>query len=548
MTAETKKTPQDMLLHWESTTPEQVWLHQPANRQWRQYTWREVADEARRVASALQSLGLERGDRVGIFSKNCAEWIISDLAIMLGGFVSVPVYNSANADTLGYVLNHADCKAVFVGKLDKADGLEKAVPQGCISIAYPYETLPAQHQWTELLKAHEPLVDVFAPSMDDVMTILYTSGSTGNPKGAVHTYASYEFVGTNIGKLWGGGPSEKVLSYLPMAHCTDRAYVEAASLYLGTQVAFTESLATFFDDLRTVRPTIFGSVPRLWKRFQLGVFEKTPPEKLERLIRLPIVGGMVKRKIAKGLGMDRSTWNGSGAAPIAPSLLEWWERIGLPVREGWGMTETFAYGTQCWPNLPMRIGTIGKALPGVELKLTDDGELLIKCPSLMREYYLEPEKTAAEFTEDGFFRTGDRAEIDAEGYLKITGRAKEIFKTAKGKYVVPVPIESLIAQNDMVEQVCLVGSGLVQPVALVQLAPELEADQSDVEKSLEATREQVNCSLESHARVGRVVVVRDAWTPENGMLTPTQKIKRHVVEKQFSKITSEESGPSIVFE
>ncbi|MFK8029073.1 MAG: AMP-binding protein [Gammaproteobacteria bacterium] len=548
MTSNSRKTPQEMLLHWEQTASDQIWLHQPANRQWRQFSWREVGDEARRITAALQGLGIKPGDRVGIFSKNCAEWIISDLAIMLGGFISVPIYNSANADTLGYVLNHAECKAVFVGKLDKAEGLEKAIPEGCVSIAYPYETLPATLQWQELLKSNEPVTDVVIPDMDDVMTILYTSGSTGNPKGAVHTYASYEFVGSQIGKVWNGGPQEKVLSYLPMAHCTDRAYVEAASLYRGTQVAFTESLATFFEDLRTVRPTIFGSVPRLWKRFQLGVFESTPPEKLERLIKLPIVGSMVKKKIAKGLGMDRSTWNGSGAAPIAPSLLEWWSRIGIPVCEGWGMTETLAYGTQSYPGLPIRIGSIGKALPGVELKLTDEGELLIKSPSLMREYYKEPEKTAEEFTADGFFRTGDRAEIDSDGYVKITGRAKEIFKTAKGKYVAPVPIESLLAQNDMVEQVCLVGSGLTQPVALVQLAPELKLDAKEVASSLEATREQVNSSLESHARISRVVVIKDAWTPENGMLTPTQKIKRHVVEKKFAPITSAETGPGVEFE
>lgn len=548
MTSETRKTPQEMLLHWERTSPEVVWLRQPINRQWREFTWREVGDQARRIAAALQSFGLRPGDRVGIFSKNCAEWIISDLAIMLGGFISVPVYNSANAGTLGYVLNHAECKAVFIGKLDKAEGLEKAIPEGCISIAFPYDTLPTQHQWNDLLEKHEPVSDVHIPSMDDVMTILYTSGSTGNPKGAVQTYSSFEYVGTHIGELWGGGPDERILSYLPMAHCTDRAYVEASSLYKGTQVSFTESLETFFDDLRSVRPTMFGSVPRLWKRFQLGVFEKTPPEKLERMLGLPIIGGMVRRKIAKGLGMDRSRWNGSGAAPIAPTLLEWWQRIGIPVCEGWGMTETFAYGTQTWPGLPIRIGTIGKALPGVDLKLSDEGELLIRCPSLMREYYKEPEKTAEEFTEDGFFRTGDRAEIDDDGYVKITGRAKEIFKTAKGKYVVPVPIESLLAQNEMVEQVCLVGSGLTQPVALVQLAQELDVDREQVATSLEATREQVNASLESHCRISRVVVVRDTWTPENGMLTPTQKIKRHVVEKKFSQITSDESGRGVLFE
>lgn len=333
-----------------------------------------------------------------------------------------------------------------------------------------------------------------------------------------------------------------------MAHCTDRAYVEASSIYWSSQVSFTESLDTFFADLRDTRPTLFGSVPRLWKRFQLGVLEQTPQAKLSKLLKIPLVSGMVKRKIARGLGLDQSRWNGSGAAPIAPALLKWWQSIGIPVGEGWGMTETLAYGTQAWPGLPMRIGTIGKALPGVELKLTDEGELLIKCPSLMREYYREPEKTAESFTTDGFFRTGDRAEIDSDGYVKITGRAKEIFKTAKGKYVAPVPIESLIAQNDLIEQVCLVGLGLTQPVALIQLAEGTSLTPDAIEQALEATRQQVNTRLESHARVGRLIVIKEPWTPENGLLTPTLKIKRHIVEKKYHPLTSVESGPTVIFE
>lgn len=542
----TLKTPQQMLRHWEQTTPDFVYMRQPIDGQWREFTWREVGEQARRITTALQGFGLKPGDRVGIFSKNCAEWIISDLAIMLGGFVSVPVYNSANAETLSYVLEHAECKAAFVGKLDSLAGLADAIPNGCVTIAYPYQTLPAQHQWQDLLDANEPVAHDHEPALDDVITILYTSGSTGNPKGAVHTYASYAFVGTEISRLWGGGPNERFLSYLPMAHCTDRAYVESSSLYCSAKVSFVESLDTFFADLQRCQPTLFGSVPRLWKRFQLGILENTPQSKLGLLLKIPILSGMVKKKIAAGLGLEQCKWQASGAAPIAPALLEWWSSVGLPVAEGWGMTETFAYGTQAWPGLPLRTGTIGKALPGVDLKLSDDGELLIKSPSLMREYYKEPEKTAEEFTDDGFFRTGDRAEIDADGYVKITGRAKEIFKTSKGKYVAPVPIESLVAQNELVEQVCVVGMGRKQPVALVQLAE--GSDAAVAGSSLEATIGQVNGGLESHERLDRVIVIEEPWTPENGMVTPTLKIKRHLVEQRYSGLISMEQGPKVVFE
>jgi len=546
--SEPLKTPQQMLLHWEATTPDQPYLHQPVNRQWREFSWREVADQARRMAAALRGLGLQPGDRVGIFSKNCAEWIISDLAIMAGGFISVPVYNSANADTLGYCLSHSGAKAIFVGKLDKAEGLEKAIPDGCVSIAYPYPTLPTDHQWDELLAANEPIQDVAMPLLDDVVTILYTSGSTGNPKGAVHTYGSYAYAGTSIALTWGGSEQSKAFSYLPMAHCTDRAYVEASSIYSGMQVAFSESLETFFDDLKTTQPTLFGSVPRLWKRFQLGVLAKNPQSKLNWMLKVPVLKGIVRRKISDGLGLPNSTWNGSGAAPIAPALLEWWNSVGIPICEGWGMTETLAYATQAWPGIPQRIGTVGKALPGVELKTTEAGELLVKSPTLMREYYKEPEKTAEEFTEDGFFKTGDRADIDEDGYVKITGRVKEIFKTAKGKYVAPVPIESLLSQNEFVEQVCVVGIGRKQPVALVQLPEGQTVDRAVASQSLESTMGQINHSLESHARMDRIIVIKEPWTPENGIMTPTQKIKRHLVEKRYENLIAAESGPKIVFE
>jgi len=542
------KTAPEMLLHWERSVPEKIYLRQPVNRHWREFSWAEVADQARRIASSLRNFGLQPGDKVGIFSKNCAEWVISDLAIMLGGFISVPVYSSANAETLGYMLNHSEAKAVFIGKLDSIDGLGQAIPESCVSIAYPYPTLPAKHEWNSLIQSSEPIIDPVMPALDDVMTILYTSGSTGNSKGAVHTYYSFAFAATKIGELFDLGPHSQLFSYLPLAHCTERAYQEGSSLYGAVPVSFTESLDTFFDDLKYVRPTSFGSVPRLWKRFQLGALEKVPQEKLNRLLKIPLVGSMVKRKIAKGLGLDRSHWNGSGAAPMATALLEWWASVGIPVFEGWGMTETFAYGTQTPPGEVGKIGTIGKAYIGTEMKLSNEGELLIKSQTLMREYYKEPELTASAFNEEGFFKTGDRAEIDEDGYIKITGRLKEIFKTEKGKYVAPVPIESLLLQNPLIEQTCVVGYGRKQPVALVQLSESHGLDQSAIVSSLDVTLSETNCALESHEQIERLIVIAEAWTPENGMLTPTLKIKRHLAEKKYEPLIMLDQGPLVMFE
>ncbi|MEM9453772.1 MAG: AMP-binding protein [Myxococcota bacterium] len=548
MSESSLQTPLQKLRHWEQHAPERIYLRQPVDRQWREFSWREVGEQARRLTAALRGFGLRPGDRVGIFSKNCAEWIIADLAVMLGGFVSVPIYSTANAQTLRYVLEHSEARALFVGKLDQTEDLGPAIPSGCVSIGFPYPTAPTEHAWAELLGAHAPTGDPADPSLDDVMTILYTSGSTGNPKGAVHTYRSFAYAGTHLAPLLGCDEQTRILSYLPLAHCTERAYVEAPSLYHALQVSFSESLATFFDDLKSVRPTLFGSVPRLWKRFQLGVLQMMPQAQLDQALANPQMAEAVRHKIAQGLGLDASTWNGSGAAPMAPALLEWWQSVGLPICEGWGMTETFAFGSQTLPGQEIRIGTIGKAYPDTELVTSDEGELLIKSPTMMREYYKEPEKTAASFTEDGFFRTGDRAEIDADGYIKITGRVKEIFKTAKGKYVAPVPIESQLAQGGLVEQVCVVGIGRKQPVALVQVVEGHGLDQAAVGQALAALMMQVNEGLESHERLDRIIVIDQPWTPGNGLLTPTLKIKRHLVEAKYQALIARDDEARVEFE
>ncbi|MDX1571515.1 MAG: AMP-binding protein [Xanthomonadales bacterium] len=542
------KSPQQMLTHWEETAPDHVLLHQPVNRQWQTYSWKRVMDEARRIATALGAMGLEPGDRVGLISKNCAHWLIADFAIMAGGFVSVPIYPTANAKTIDYVLRHSEAKACFVGKLDDFKQQQSGFPEDLPTIAFPYpNTMPCDHRWDDLLVANEPLSSLAEPQAEDIMTLLYTSGSTGNPKGAVHNYASFQFVGTVVGKFLEVDPEDRVLSYLPLAHCTERAYVEGSAIYNNSCLYYNESLETFKADLTHCRPTFFGSVPRLWKKFQLGILQKMPQEKLDFMLKIPIVSGMVKKKVQAGLGLDQARWLGSGTAPIARALLEWWESIDMPIKEGWGMTETFAIGTNLPPGEPHKVGTIGKPLPEVDIKIGDNDEILIKCPSLMVEYYKEPEMTAEAFTEDGYLKTGDCGAIDSDGYVSITGRAKEIFKTAKGKYVAPVPIESLIAQNPLIEQACVVGIGRSQPVALVQLAAEGVGDKDLARQRLEDTLALVNGKLESHERLDRIIVVSEEWTPENELLTPTLKLKRDKLESKYQEMIEAE-GRGVEFE
>ena len=532
------KMPQEMLQGWESTRPEHVYLRQRIDRQWHEFNWRRVTDGARRMAAAMTALGVERGARVGIISKNCAHWFIADFALMVGGFVSVPLYPTANARTIRYVLEHSECRACFIGKLDDFEPQCVGIPAELITVAFPYPTMPCTHQWNDLIAAHEPLAQDHVPAPEDTMTIIYTSGSTGSPKGVVHSYHNFASTGTRLGELLGWHDGDRCLSYLPLAHVVERGFVEASSLYYNGQIHFAESLATFAGDLKAVRATLFGSVPRLWKQFQLAVFARLPERKLDRLLRIPILSIVVARRIRQGLGLQAVRWLGSGSAPIAPSLLAWYQRLGLPIRECWGMTETFALGTATGPKEPYRFGTVGQPMPEAELKIGVGKEILIRVPSMMDGYYKEPDMTAAAFDEEGFLKTGDRGEIDEDGYVRITGRTKEIFKSAKGKYVAPAPIEGLLAQNPLIELACVLGLGMPQPVALIQLAESGMDDRERVRQRLIDTLAVVNAELESHERLDRLVVVREAWTPENGLLTPTLKLKRDVIEARYSDLVT----------
>lgn len=528
-------------------TPDQPYLCQPIDRQWHTWTWSEALSESRRMAAALVAAGLQPGDRVGLVSKNCAHWIMADMALILAGLVSVPVYPTASARTLRGVLEHSGAKACFIGKLETPEAQLPGVPDGMTTIAFPYPGARADHGWDDFIAGYSDDFRTVPRAEDDLATLLYTSGSTGEPKGAMHTFASFNYVGAQLVAALGTRPGDRIFSYLPLSHCTERAYVEATSFRAESTLYFAETLETFMADLAHARPTMFGSVPRLWKRFQLGVLREVPVDKLERMLRIPLMRSLIKRRIKRGLGLDRADWFASGSAPIAPSLLAWWHRLGVPISEGWGMTETFAYGTQIGRGVKPKFGTISKPLPDVDMIPADDGEILVRCACMMTGYYRDPDLTAASFTDEGYFRTGDRGTIDADGWVRITGRVKEVFKTAKGKYVAPVPLESLLAQNALIELACVVGSGMTQPVVLVQLPEDLEVDRETVAAGLEQTLQHVNAELEPHERIARIVVVREAWTIDNGLLTPTLKIRRAEIEERYTRLLRTAAG-TVAFE
>ncbi len=335
------------------------------------------------------------------------------------------------------------------------------------------------------------------------------------------------------------GAGARMLSYLPLSHVAERTLVEHGMLATDMQVFFAESLDTFTQDLQRARPTVFFSVPRLWVKFQQGVHAKMPPAKLERLLKIPLVRSIVRKKVLGALGLDKCHFAAGGAAPMPPELLRWYERLGLPIIEVYGMTENCGVSHATLPGV-QRPGTVGQPYEGVQSRLDPvSGEIQVKSPGLMLGYYKEPALTAQTFTEDGWLRTGDKGALDAEGNLRITGRVKDLFKTSKGKYVAPAPIEDRLVMHGAIEACCVTGANLGQPLAIVMLNIEAAtrardgAARSELEASLGEHLKAVNAGLDPHEQLDRLVVVTEPWTVDNGFITPTFKVKRNRVEEVY---------------
>jgi long-chain acyl-CoA synthetase len=365
----------------------------------------------------------------------------------------------------------------------------------------------------------------------------------------MHRFAAFSYFVVAGVRVFGEHHHDRMLSYLPLAHIAERALVEACAFSLGFHVFFVQSSDTFRVDLKRARPSIFFSVPRLFVKFQHGVLERIPQEKLERYLRVPLLNRVVQRRVLRELGLDCVRLAASGGAPLPVSTLQWFRKIGLNLVEGYGMTESGITHTPIGGR--SRPGYVGDAVPGVETRLDDNGEILVRSPMNMIGYYKDPEGTKNAFTADGFFRTGDLGEIDPEGWLKIIGRVKEQFKTSKGKYVSPAPIEKLLSAYHGIEVCCVMGSGMPQPFAIVLLSQELRQSAATAEgmkkceEALQGLVNRVNAQLEAHERLAFVVVSDGPWTVGNGLLTPTMKLKRNVLEELYSKHFEDWKKPNV---
>jgi long-chain acyl-CoA synthetase len=501
------------------------------------YSYQESAVQVKKIAAFFQQkLQEDKPKHIGILSKNSAHWILSDLAISYAGAISVPFYPTLTSDQFNQVLTHSDCQILVVGKLDNWDEIKLGIPDHIQIVYTPDSPCTQGTAWQEILQSEQSLAIPCEIDPEEIATIVYTSGTTGTPKGVMIPNKAVT-IALNLARdlAYLENPNTRFISYLPLCHIAERNIVEFAGIAAGGTIYFVENLSTFQQNLSTTRPTHFLAVPRIWAKFKEGILMKIGGEKkLNLLLKIPIVNTLIKKKIQKGLGLDQAYFLLTGAAPMPPELSAWFQKIGLDIQEAYGMTENMGLNT-FMPRHDIRLGSVGKVHPICETRIDPEtGEIQMRSAYNTTGYYKADEITAELF--DGeWLKTGDMGQLDPDNYLKIIGRVKDNFKTAKGQYVSPAPIENQFTLSTLVEQVCVVGINLPQPIALIvpsQTAKSLTKEQ--VIEAFETLRMQVNPSFKKYEHIQKVILLKDEWTVENRCLTPTLKIRRMEIEQKFS--------------
>jgi long-subunit acyl-CoA synthetase (AMP-forming) len=523
-------------LHWAKQTPQRVYLRQPIADQYIDYTYSSAAAEVKKIAYFIKEKLPKGTQNVGILSKNSAHWMMADLAIAAAGAISVPFYATLTKDQLHQVLVHSECQILIVGKLDHWGKIKEAIPPEVLIIHTPESDEKTGNQWSDIVSSGPEITYTPSPKPEDIATIVYTSGTTGMPKGVMITYGGIE-AGINMarGIALLDLPDARFISYLPLCHIAERNFVEFAATAAGGTIYFVENLDTFAKNLASARPTHFLAVPRIWAKFQEGILLKIGGQKkLDLLLKIPILNKFIQKKIQKGLGLDAVKLAVTGAAPITEELLIWFQKLGIYIQEAYGMTENMGLNS-VMPRQQINLGTVGRIHPECETRIDPEtNEIQMRAPYNSTGYFKEPMLTKELFTKDGWLKTGDQGKLTSDGFLSIIGRVKDNFKTAKGHYVAPAPIENRLNTHEFIEQVCVVGLNLPQPIVLVVLSLLAKTKpKQEVDFALAQLRDEVNPILKNYEHLRKLIVVKEDWTIENECLTPTMKIKRPSIEKKY---------------
>jgi long-chain acyl-CoA synthetase len=574
----------ELLLQHARERPDAPAIREKRRGRWHELSWHDYADRVARVAQGLRDLGVQPGDRVAIHGENRPEWVIADLAIQGIGAVSVGVYPTSPAAEVEYLLAHSDSVVLIAEdeeQLDKALAVRERLPAlrqiVLIDPRNVRELDDAMVMTWEQLEDHDPL-ETYGRNLDpgETAVIVYTSGTTGPPKGAMLTHANLTWAAATFRRAFATGPDDEVLSYLPLCHVAERLGTVINGLGTGYAVNFGEGGESFVQDLRDVQPTLFAAVPRVWekmlatveikmadasalKRWSYRTAMRLAPDRMGgRLgpadrVRALIADALALRALRDKLGLARVERAVCGAAPIAPQVLEYFWALGVPVYEIYGQTENTAVCT-FMPFDDVRIGTVGKPLEGVEVKIAEDGEILTRSPAVFAGYFRDPEATAAAIDADGWLHTGDVGTL--EGHLTITDRKKDVIITAGGKNVSPSEIENRLKVSPYVREAIVVGDRRKYLVALVGIEADTVSDwaarrglafttygdlsrKGEVRELIAGWVDEVNKDLAQVETIKRFALIEKELDHEDGELTATLKVKRRALERQFEKQIAE---------
>jgi long-chain acyl-CoA synthetase len=545
---------------WEKKFRDSPYLRQPFGDEWEEYTWGKVGDMARRLATGLKSLGLRDGAHIGIYSKNCREWIISDLAIVMAGYVSVPFFPSLNGKELSYIMEYGDVDALFLGKIETWEDIKNDLPNDMPMITFPHykgcSKVTRGFKWHDFINSYEPIQNPNKPKLSDLWTIIFTSGTTGNAKGVMLTYQAIDGIkvvlddpNNPLGIKHDG--NNDFISYLPLNHIFERVVIEWCSFRYGGTISFVETIDTFGKNLKAVQPHVFAAAPRVWTKLQVGILSKFSQKTLDILLNIPLISGLLKKLIKKGLGFTRTRIAVSGSAPMPVELIEWFRKVGIFITNGYGMTENCAICSSVDGKDFGKLNTVGKPQKGVDLKIDEEtGEILMKGPFVMIGYYKNEELTE-QTLRGGWLHTGDKGFLDEDNYLHITGRVADSFKTSKGEYIEPLTLEQYFVNINEIEEVCVVGLGIAQPICLVQLSEiGKKCSNEEISNLLLDRLNEVNSEVVNYKKISTLIVVKEEWTQENGIVGPTQKLKRGKIQDKYSNyyLKWHESDEKIIFE